>query len=194
MSTTPTSEAIESTQETKRGRRWLWLVVAFIGGLLIGAVVVWQLVDDGGSSDVVEVSAEVEQEIAELADSFHQHLHRQPDGDAMLALFAADGRMVNEFTGLEGASGEELKTGIDGSSASTPTVEIADPLIVPRPTHYDVAYYLKKNPLDGTGYMGLLHVVDEDGSMKIRYAQYPWTSLGWFQVTEDFPYQVVATG
>ena len=85
MSTTPTFErAVESAPETKRSGRWLWLIVAFIGGLLIGAVVVWQVADGAESSDVAQVSAEVEEEITELVRSW-QDAWSEGDGDAGLS-------------------------------------------------------------------------------------------------------------
>lgn len=203
MRTAPTSErAIESTQETKRSRGWLWIVVAFIGGLLIGAVVVWQVVDDAESSDVVEVSAEVEQEIAELVDSW-QAVWREGDGDAAVALFTADGRYVGYLANerqdgpdgeyLEGWSGEELKAGIERHGGGWGSLGIVDLLIIPQTDHYDVAYFVKSNPTDTDGSLGLLHVVDEEGTLKIRYAE-RWNSMGWSRITDELPYQPVSTG
>ena len=200
MSTTPTSErAVEITQGTKRSYRWLWIVVALIAGLLIGAALVWWLVDDGEPSDVAQVSAEVEEEIAELVDNWRA-AWREGDGDGALAMFTADGRYVGGYTNerqdgqgeyLEGWSGEELRAGIERHAGGYGTAGVVDLLIVPRPNHYEVAYFGKLNEADTIGVMGLLNVVDEDGTMKIRYVE-TWSSMGWHRLTDDMPYQPVS--
>ena len=124
MTTAPTSkqdQSVASTPGTGRRYGWLWIVVALIAGLLAGAAIAWWVVDDGEPSDVAEVSADVEEEIAGLVDSWRA-VWREGDGDAALALFTADGRYVGEFTDerqdgqgeyLEGWSGEELRAGIE---------------------------------------------------------------------------------
>jgi hypothetical protein len=203
LATTPEQEQpVASTPGTGRTYRWLWIVVAFVIGLLIGAVVVWQVADDGEPSDVAEVSSEVEQEIAELVDAW-QAAWRDVDGGAALALFTADGRYVGYLTDerqdgrgeyLEGWSGEELRAGIERHPRGWQDIYYVDLLIVPGTSdQYQVAYFAKNNEADTIGQLGLLNVVDEDGTLKIRYAE-TWSSMGWHRIADGLPYQPVGAG
>ena len=162
---------------------------AAVVALFVGFVAI------GGGDDVAgSGNLEIEQEIIALIEDWTD-VWNTGDGQAAVDLFTADGRYVGAWvdTGIDGWSGDELKAGIErrGSAANRPII-VGSPLIIERDDHYQVAAIWRPNSVGGgeDNFFSMTNIVEENGSLKIRYAEF-WAPLGWFQLADGLPYQVV---
>jgi hypothetical protein len=180
----------ETNQRVKRRNRVLTVavvVLALVAALAIGVVVGWLAFDGEGTESTV--SAETEQEINALIDDWLT-AWRTGDGQLALDLFAVDGRFVSlhpSRTDLEGWSGEEISAGIDrrGGPGSHGSVRVGSLTIIERPNSYLVASRFQLDTY-GSEDFEMFNIVEEDGSLKIRFVG-PFYTLGLFQLAEGMP-------
>ena len=189
--TQPFVSGVVNGRNLEHGRRssLLW-ILGLVAVLVIGAVVGWLVLADDGTEPTVD--AEIEQEITALIDGWRTAWNTA-DGQGALDLFAANGRFVAGATDMDGWSGEELSSGIERWGGTYSSVRIGSPLIIERPNSYQVVQKMQPHEGYGREYFELYNIVEENGSLKIRYAE-GLQPLGWFQVAEGFPYQPVDAG
>lgn len=191
MSTQSPTRAFDVTKHATGRFRLLW-IMATIALVIVAAIVGWLV--RGGEESEAGVDVEIEEQINALIDGWLAAKHNG-DGQAALDLFTEDGRFVTGWsTSLEGWSGEELKVGIERlTGPSVDYVRSSAPLIIEQSGSYHVAYKWKFHDYAAEEYFDLFTIVDEDGALKIRYAE-QWMPLGWFRLAEDLPYQRVNPG
>jgi hypothetical protein len=144
----------------------------------------------GGDGAESAADATIEQEINALIDDWLT-ARNTADGELAQSLFTADGRYVSRNPGLDGWSGEDLKAGIERFGGTVAAEKVAS-LIIERGDSYYVA--VKIRPFEfSEEYFLLFNIVEEDGSLKIRYTN-DWMALGWFRLADDLPYQPVNPG
>lgn len=139
------------------------------------------------------VGAEIQQQITALIDDYLT-AWTNADGLGVLSSMTADGRYVGRRSGLEGWSGEELKTQVEQLPDGIPWSrdKTRTPLIVERRDSYLVVQTWQPYE-SGTEYIAMFNVVDENGTLKIRYTE-DWTPLGWFRLADDLPYRPIGGG
>lgn len=200
MSTKTPTGSEEITEHGGKKSRWLLILALVVVVVAIAGVVVWQVFGDDEST-TEGVSAEVEEEITALIDDWHTAIN-EGDGQAALALFTVDGRLVSGRlfgTPLDGWAGGELEAQIEGQagldrvSTGSPLIIVRDNSKIGRPDSYRVAQSLKEFESSVREYVSLYNIVDEEGTLKFRYVE-EWAAVGWFQLTENSPYQPVGLG
>jgi hypothetical protein len=181
------------TEATAPGRRssLLW-ILALVAALAIGVVVGWLAFDGEGTETTV--SAETEQEINALIDDWLTAWNTG-DGQLALDLFAVDGRYVSLYhriTDFDGWSGEEISAGVErkGGPGAYDSVRVGSPSIIERPYGYLVAARIRLHTRE---VFEMFNIVEEDGSLKIRYVGF-WYPLGLIQLAEGMLPKPISEG
>ncbi len=171
------------TARSARKSRLFWIVVV-AALVVIAGIGGWLIRGERGSRSTVD--PEIEEQVIALLDVWHAAWNNT-DGGAALDLFTEDGRFVNGDSGPDGFSGEELEAYIDNYGGLVSYGRSGDLLIHERPDSYHVAFKVKATEW-GRDYFELHNIVDEDGTLKIRYVE-GWSPLGWFRLSDDLPYR-----